>query len=220
METTIVDIDLQRQQLETCLHLFNPLLTYQQERFEYLLAEYKLNRVSEVHSKPLIVKSGSNVVISTTLDLQTPFQPCLRITKNLNQFKVWIGMPNSLFEEEVFSFTKELPSNSCIPESFADKSSFSLAEEKDIQRASYAYLFGNSKLVDGYKEIIEKFYAPFEVAVCAIEKIVIESGGSLIIQGSRPALLILRELEILQGGNIKIYAPTNMTVQKLYKLSN
>jgi len=220
MKTAIADIDFQRQQLETCLHLFNPQLTYHQKGFESLLSEFDLNQISEVHCEPLIVKSGSQVVISTTLALSAPFQPCLRSTNNLDQFKAWIGLPNSLFEQGVFSFTKELPSKPWMPKAVSDTSSLSPAEREDIQRASYAYIFGNSKLVDGYKQVIEKLHAPFEVAVCAIEKVIIEAGGSLIIQGSRPAVLIFGELEIIEGGNIKIYAPTNMTVQKLHKISN
>ncbi|TFI53152.1 hypothetical protein BLD44_017600 [Mastigocladus laminosus UU774] len=220
MKTAIADIDFQKEQFEKCLHLFNPQWLYRQERFESLLAEYNLNRNFEVHSESLIIKSGSQVVISTTLDMSALFQPCLRSTKNLDQFKAWIGIPNSLFEQGVFSFTKELPSKPWMSKAVSDISSLSLAEQEDIERAGYAYLFGNSKLVDSYKEVLEKLHAPFEVAVCAIKKVVIESGGSLIIQGSRPAVLIFGELEIIEGSTIKIYAPTNMTVQQLHKISN
>ncbi len=219
MKTAIADISFQRQNLESCLNLVDSQLRYWQEDFESLLSEFNLNQFSEVHSEPLIVKSGSQVVISTTLDLATSFQPCVRRTNKLDQFKAWIGMSNSLFEEGVFSFTKELPSKPWSPKLVTDISSLAPAEQEDIQRASYAYLFGNSKLVDSYKEVIEKFHAPFEVAVCAIEKVFIEPGSSLIVRGNRPAILIFGELEIIEGGKVEIYAPTNMTVQKLRKIS-
>lgn len=220
MKTIISDIESQRQHFEACLDLFTSDLTYHQKGFESLLSEFKLNRSSEVHNDSLIVKSGTTMVISTTLDLATAFQPCIRRTDKLDQFKAWIGMPSSLFEQGVFSWTEDLPSKNWNPKNVKDISNLTQAEQEYLKRASYAYLFGNSNLVESYKEVIEKLYSPFEVAVCAIKKVVIESGGSLIIQGNRPAVFIVDELEIVEGANLKIYAPTNMTVDKLYKISN
>lgn len=220
MQTATVDINFQRHRLESNFQLFNRSLIYHQQEFELNLAEYKLNRISDVHREQLIVKSGSNLVISTTLDSEESFQPCLRTTNNLDQFKAWIGMSDSLFEQGVFSQTEDLPLKSWTPKPVTDKSKLTPTEQQEIERASYNYIFGNSKLVESYKEIVETLHAPFEIAVCAIKKVVIEPGSSLIIQGSRPAVLIFGELEIIEDGQVKIYAPTNMTVQKLCKISH
>ncbi|MEB3311177.1 MAG: hypothetical protein VKJ02_13185 [Snowella sp.] len=218
MKTAITDIYSQRQQLEDCLNLVNPKFTYRQGTFESFLSEFDINYFSDVHRELLTVKADSQVVLSTTLDRSTSYGPCLRQTNQFDQFKAWIGMPNALFEQGVFSFTQALPSSPWPSNYFPESSRLTDLEKENIQKAGYAYLFGNSQLVASYKAVIEKLHAPFEVAVWAIEKIRIEAGSSLIIQGDLPAVLMVGELEIVEGGNITLYSPTNLTVQKLQKI--
>jgi hypothetical protein len=184
----------------------------------YFLSEFDINYFSDVHREPFIVNAGSQVILSTTLDSSISYLPCLRQTNQFDQFKGWIGMPNELFEQEMFSFTKELPSKPWPSNYLPEINNLTPLEQEDIQKAGYAYLFGNSQLVDSYKAVIEKLHAPFEVAVWAIEKIRIEAGSSLIIQGGLPAVLIFGELEIVAGGNIQLCAPTHMMVQTLKKI--
>jgi hypothetical protein len=218
MKTAIANINSQRQQLEDCLNLVNPKFTYRQENFGAFLSEFDINYFSDVHREPFIVNAGSQVILSTTLDSSISYLPCLRQTNQFDQFKGWIGMPNELFEQEMFSFTKELPSKPWPSNYLPEINNLTPLEQEDIQKAGYAYLFGNSQLVDSYKAVIEKLHAPFEVAVWAIEKIRIEAGSSLIIQGGLPAVLIFGELEIVAGGNIQLCAPTHMMVQTLKKI--
>lgn len=218
MKTAIADIHFQRQQLEDCLNLVNPKFTCRRSNFGSFLSEFDINYFSDVHRELFTVKAGSQAIFSTTLDRSTSYLPCLRQTNQFDQFKAWIGMPNELFEQEVFSFPKELPSKPWPSNYLPEINDLTTLEQEDIQKAGYAYLFGNSQLVDSYKAVIEKLHAPFEVAVWAIEKIRIEAGSSLIIQGDLPAVLIVRKLEIVAGGNIQLCAPTHMMVQKLEKI--
>ena len=218
MKTAIADIHSQRQQLEDCLNLVTSQFTYRRSNFEAFLSEFTINYFSDVYREPFIVRAGSQVIFSTSLDGSNFYRPCFRQTNQFDQFKVWIGIPNEVCEQEVFSFARELPSKPWASDYLPEIGELTPLEQEDIEKAGYAYLFGDSQQVASYQGIIEKLHAPFEVAVWAIEKIRVEAGSSLIIQGDFPAVLIVRELEIVAGGNIQLCAPTHMMVQKLEKI--
>lgn len=221
MKTVLADIHSQRQRLEDCLQLINPRFTYRQENFESFLSEFGIDYFSDVHRGLFTVKAGSQVILSTTLDSANSYLPCFRHTNQLEQFKAWIGMPDALFQEGSLVFDRELPSEPWSSRHLTSATELTPREQEDLQKAGYAYLFGNSQLplVASYQSILEKLHAPFAVAVWAIEKIRVEAGSSLVVQGKLPAALILGELEIVAGGNIQLCAPTHLMVQKLEKIS-
>ncbi|MCG8367929.1 MAG: hypothetical protein MJA27_31925 [Pseudanabaenales cyanobacterium] len=158
---------------------------------------------------------GNNVQknLSSDLEKHSSITPKIFITKNLDQYKSWIGrddtgvedtpwvLPTALWNDRKISVVNEL-----TPE-----------EVENVEKAGRVYIFGNSALVRSYREIIEFCNAPFEVAVYAARKVIIKPGGSLIVSGI-PAILLFEELEIHSLGNLAIYTVCHAKIGTLQKI--
>jgi acetyltransferase-like isoleucine patch superfamily enzyme len=111
----------------------------------------------------------------------------------------------------------ELPSRPWNPRPIARIDELTEEERADIERAGVVYIFGNSQLVAGYREIIEFCYAPFEAAVYVARKVTIHAGASLVVTGM-PALLRFSELEIHPEGRLITYVACNGSFELIHKL--
>jgi len=162
---------------------------------------------------PLVIEPGVTVSLA-------PAQSCplfLRLsdTRNLDEFKQWVGVPNALIESGRFQPPADLPR---VPPSRLekDKDGLSAAELADLKRARDYFLFGRSDLVEDYRAAIVMHYSPFEVALYAGREVEIMPGASIEVIDSA-AILLIDRLIIHPGGNLKLFTPAKVRVNTLHK---
>jgi hypothetical protein len=204
--------------LETCLVSPHSVLAYRQQEFRASVARYGLSFAHTVHHTPLIVPAHSTITLSTTSGAESKLTPHICSTNQFDQFKAWIGFSDEDFEKGILP-TPELPSSPWQHQTVPAATALTPLEKQNIQVAGFAYLFGHSSQVESYKTAIETLHAPFEAVVYAIERVSIAAGGCLVVQGDRPAIILINELEIIEGGHITLHSPTTLTVQLLKKHS-
>lgn len=217
MSTIFTDLsEVQKSYLEDCFTLHHSVLAYRQQAFKASVENYGLEFTSTVHWDALTVQSGSTIVFSTTSDAPSHLASRLCTTDRFDQFKAWVGLPDVKFEQGIFPLPEQ-PSTQWIQAKVPNAEHLTDVEKENIQTAGFAYLFGDSKRVESYQAAIETLHAPFEAVVYALDRLTIEPGGCLIVEGNRPVILLFNHLTIVQGGIIQLYCPTTMTVQQLHK---
>jgi hypothetical protein len=211
--------EAQKNYLEDCFTLHSSVLACRQQEFRASVEHYGLEFTKIVHQEPITIQSGSTIKLSTTPDQHSHLVPQLCSTDQFSQFKDWIGIPDDQFETGIFPLPTQ-PSAQWLQTEIPKLAQLSDTEKENIQTAGFAYLFGNSKLVESYQSAIEALHAPFEAVAYVIDCLTIEPDASLIVQGTRPAILLFNRLNIIHGGTIKLYCPTALTVQRLHKQMN
>ena len=83
------------------------------------------------------------------------------------------------------------------------------AAERAIACAAAAFLFGDSAVVERYRPLIERRYAPFRAQLVTARQIVLEAGASLLLDES-PAILIADEV-IFRGGSLDVRSGCHAT---------
>jgi hypothetical protein len=164
----------------------------------------------------LIVRSGQLCTLDTTPGAVGAVRPRLLATRDLDQLKAWIGVPDRAYE------SGELPQRAVPSWSpwLADGSA-SEAEESAtadaLSQARQAYVHGYSKLIERGKPQIEEFFGEFRVACFAIRRVVVEPQAGLVVQGSLPAVLIIGEFCLGGAGALRLFTETRMCVDQLVK---
>jgi hypothetical protein len=100
-------------------------------------------------------------------------------------------------------------------------------ERQNVRLAMRAYMMGDSSKVKGYEDVINAAHFPQLATVMAAENITVDPGHPLIIKPppsdhyhytpSDPYKVIIGTLTIVQGGQIFIEVPANITVQQMVK---
>ena len=179
--------------------------------FQDALNAYGMTR-ADVEVDELIVRRGETLVLRERLTGR-PLE-----TGSVTQFKEWIGLADSIAERYPLEGLPELPRAELARDRIIDPATLTDGEWEDVQRAASAYLFGHSALVAGYREAIELLYGPFAADAFALPRIVVECGGTLVVNG-RPAAILSESLELHEGGDIRLHTVTRMSVESLHKLS-
>jgi len=179
--------------------------------FHDALTVYGLTR-ADMELDELIVRRGQTVVLRERLTGH-PLE-----TSSVAQFKEWIGLSDAIIERHPLEGLPELPRAEWTRGRVIDPTALTDDEWEDVQRATNAYLFGHSGLVAGYREVIELLYGPFAADVFALPRIVVECGGTLVVNG-RPAAILAEDFELHEGGDVRLYTVTSMSVESLQKLS-
>lgn len=194
-------------------------LTSQEEDFSALLRAYGLD--GYYGARELVhVRHGELACLTSRPGPMSAISPVAMETRDIDRYKDWIGTPDSTLEaggELVSSF--DLPRREWRRGGDFDPRQLTEAELADIERASWHYIFGYSPSVAGYREAIERVYAPFALSIFAARKIVIEAGGELLLPEGEPAVLLFEEMEIEQGGHVRFMSPFNLTVRHLRKVA-
>jgi hypothetical protein len=87
-------------------------------------------------------------------------------------------------------------------------------ERNDLESAAYAYLFGDSTKVAGWRDVINRLLLPRELSFVAYESVTVKPGSPLYI--THPSNTF-GTIIIEQGGEIIVEADSNMDVQLLVK---
>lgn len=192
-------------------------VTPREERFSELLRAYGLDGVRGIQDS-LHVQGGKLACLTSVPGQDSVIAPVLMETRDIDRYKDWIGTPDSTLEaggELVSHF--DLPHQEWHRGGDFDPQQLSERELKDIERASWHYIFGYSPSVAGYREAVERVYAPFKLAIYAARHVVIEPGGELLLPEGEPAVLLFEEMEIKKGGHVRFMAPFNLSVRHLRK---
>lgn len=141
-------------------------------------------------------------------------------TRDIDRYKAWLGTPDeTLGSVDAVVKHFDLPQQAWSRGADFDPADLREDERRDIERASWHYIFGYSPSVASYREAVERVYAPFTLSVFAARKVVVEAGGELLLPEGEPAVLLFEELEIKDGGHLCFMAPFNMTVRHLRKVA-
>lgn len=200
--------------IEAVIHGNNNPFVRVHDEYVAALARYGLEQ-AVVGDSPLVIQPGVTVTLSGAAPCEL-FSWKLE-TRNVDQFKNWIGIPDQLILEGQYIAPNELPEGLCSPALAGPREALTDAQWTDVQRAANYYLFGNSAVVSEYRQAITRHFAPFQAVVYAAARLEILPGATVRVNGY-PAALIFRELVIHHGGAIKLHTPARMLVQHLLTL--
>lgn len=136
-------------------------------------------------------------------------------TPDAATIKEWIGLGQAAVARALS--LPEPPSTPWPAGKAYDPARLSAAEQADLERAAKAYLFGDAGPVAGYKPAIEARFGPFEADVYFVRRLVIEPDGVLIVRG-RPTALLVEEIDLHDGGSVRLETVAKMWVQSLRKI--
>jgi len=186
----------------------------QQSAFSARLKEFQMKPeqvVKQVNSKT----HKGPIVLSADPAVST-IPPHIVTLTSLDEAKRLAGNEDELFENGLMQNAHEaLPE---WPAALNDKDRTELTPEQNrlINKAHTAYIYGHSKLVSSYKAIIEKLNYPVQVATFAIEELCIDKTNSPFIVKD-PAGLNVGTLTICEGGYIQTESNTSITAQVMIK---
>jgi hypothetical protein len=140
------------------------------------------------------------------------YQPIILRTDDFDDLNQWIGIPDQVFDEidplyeppkrgrllDFAAATKEkAPSESLTANRQPSVESHSVA--RDLARA---YLFGDARKLQPYKDFLKRHFSVVDVAVWAFPDILIKSGSVLEV-GAGANVLLASSITIEQGGTLR-----------------
>jgi hypothetical protein len=177
--------------------------------FREILDRFGISEATVVDK--IVVGTGTEAYL-TTGERAAAMAARVLVTDDLDRYKQWIGRP----DEGCADVRLELP-DPWEAGTSREYRQLSAAERHTIEVAGKAYLFGDSRLVPGYREVLEAYRAPFIAAVYAARHVEIAPGASLIIEGT-PAVLLFEELVVHDSGRLITTTATNAVFGRLHKI--
>jgi hypothetical protein len=160
----------------------------------------------------------ADVDVTLTNECKTALAPLLIRTESVDEFKSWIGTNDIEFASNpALAGYWQLPEKPWNGRPVTDPQQLTSNERQEIEKAGWAYIFGDARTVASYRQVIELLSAPFEAAIYAARKVTIRPGGRLIVSGI-PAILLFEEVELHARGKIVTYTPCAATFGKLEKI--
>jgi hypothetical protein len=124
-------------------------------------------------------------------------------------YKQWIGFDDDAIRRGVQK-SADIDRNGILSlEDLLRAGPHSDTAERAIACAAAAFLFGDSALVERYRPLIERRYAPFRAQLLIARQIVLEAGASLLVD-ENPAVLIADEV-IFRGGSLDVRSGCHAT---------
>lgn len=186
----------------------------QQQAFHDRLKELRMDPskvvpkiTPETHKGPVVLSADPK---------KSSVPPHIVTVTSLDEVKRLAGNPDEDYVKGVIQEHHEIQPAWPAGKNDKDPSELKPEENRRIQAAEYAYLYGNSKHHRSYKAIIEKHKYPVDFAVFAAEDICLDSRNSPLIISSESAHNY-GTMTICEGGSIKFEANAVMTVQKMVK---
>jgi hypothetical protein len=134
---------------------------------------------------------------------------------SVDEVKRLLGVPDAAFKKGTSDHHLKYPP---VP-AYATKTGMSLMgltepERNDLEAAAYAYLFGDSSKVAGWRDVIDRLLLPRELSFVAVETVVVTPGSPLYI--TNPSYTFAT-VEIKPGGQIIVESDSSVDVQLLVK---
>jgi hypothetical protein len=87
---------------------------------------------------------------------------------------------------------------------------------QDLELALRATCFGDSAEAAAYRQVLDTWFRPMQVALVAARQITIEAGAVLRLAG-RPTVLVAERLDLCGGGRLEVRALSRIAVGTLCK---
>lgn len=141
--------------------------------------------------------------------------PSIRSTDDIDEFRAWMSVsgdrvqagldpiPSAFLPERPWTRGADFTAEELTP-----------AEAVDLERAAKVYVFGCRELVAGFRAAIIRRYAPFSAALYRAERIEVQAGGELVVDGL-PALVEIDELIVEAGGTVTLMTPFRLRADHL-----
>jgi hypothetical protein len=165
----------------------------------------------------LVVPCRSIVTLSASPRHASHRPPRVVTTRDLDELKAWIGIddqavPNRCLAESEHRREMKSLCRMCNGENRQEGDSGDFrarvhqaerahAKNDSIRAHARSYLYGDSRLVQEAKPVIERFFVAFSVYVWAFPDIRVKSGSVLAV-GPGANTLIAKNIEIEEGGRI------------------
>ena len=149
--------------------------------------------------------------LSLSMGLTNSFvRPHVLVTRNLDDAKKWIGIPNEHFQRGIL---KARPAPSPLramlqPPGIGRVASaaplqFTAAEQDTIRDAAVSYIWGNSASVANYKSVVEQLFGEFQFPIWIFLTITVTAGSTLVL-GPGQNILCCWQITIEEGGSILV----------------
>jgi hypothetical protein len=187
----------------------------QQPRNLFDQAMSRLNLDLSMIEKPdLIIRSNEHACLNTE-DPNSALNPILCKFDTVDDVKELIGFNNEIIENGQMP-QPPIPREEWSLGTDFDRETLCCENLTNLQQAAYAYVYGNSNLISlKYKNAINYYYQPFEIAVYAGCNLVIEPGAELEVDG-KPAFLLFDHIDIRDGGHITLKTQFNISSNLLF----
>lgn len=181
------------------------------------LQEFGLNE-SAIHKETIYTSATPGATyLSAHPDYPSVIAPCMFTVHCVDELKSLGGIPDDLYECGLLQAHHDSLAEWSWVRSGIEKSALSVEEKDALCYAVKTYMFGNSKTVQSYKEAINKYYFPMQVALFAGEDIVVDPQHPLKIesQGDTPVVVSFNKVTVKQGGVIENHALATWDVTQM-----
>lgn len=203
--------------------------------FDERLARYGLRR-EVITAERLVVTRSSRIQLDGLRPERSSYKPRVLETKDLAEFKHWVGVDDELFRRNPHLVGARRPQRppyrkverqhpkirqvasrrSRAPDEAAERSRTMLAAG-DLHAAAMAYVYGPSWLVEEYRKPVELEYVRLIGAIWTFDEVVIEVEGTLALgQGSN--VLAADRIELHPGASIQSMGPLKLDCVSLKQL--
>lgn len=136
-------------------------------------------------------------------------------TMSTDQYKGWIGILDRELDDGTFRPMEGTPQRS--PEAYdAAISAGDGDAQEELRHVHGLYLVGDSRKVRGYRDVIEKHFAPLPARLYALDTLEIFPGATLDVAGY-PVAFVARMLRIHPGASLRLLTMTRFTLEALEK---
>jgi hypothetical protein len=169
-------------------------------KFDYR-KQFKQSIEGEGQKTPLSINTNSAegaYYLSADESLNSGLPPRIFTVENVQTLKKLIGNLDLFFDEGYVTREGEI-----LPPWKQRKKFFGFSSEL-ICKALHAYVYGDSRFVADYEDVLNAVYFPMEVLFFggSATDIVIDPDHPLIIDASQPVVVSYRKVTILEGGRI------------------
>lgn len=147
---------------------------------------------------------------------ESTIQPHIVTVTSLDEVKRLAGNPDADYDNGVLQQHHEIQPPWPATMNNKDAAELTAEQNRRINAAETAYIYGHSKHHASYKAIIERHKYPADFAVFAAEDVCLDSTNSPLIIKSESAHNY-GTLTICEGGSIQFEANAVLTVQKMVK---
>jgi hypothetical protein len=163
----------------------------------------------------LTIHAGERKRFTTDPAHPSLIAPSIRSTGDVDQFRAWMSVSGDRFQAGL----DPIPSVFLPERPWARGADFTLqeltpAELVDLERAARIYVFGHRDLVADFRAAIVRRYAPFKAALYRAERVEVQAGGELVVEGL-PALMEVDELIVEDGGSVTMLTPFRLWTDHL-----
>lgn len=166
----------------------------------------KFNLTDEVIHKDTINTGDTPgpTYISAHPEHDSVVKPFYVTVQSIDEFKQFGGNPNDLYHNNLMA--EHHPALAAWNEANTNLaySELSTVQKADLCQAYQTYIYGNSQNVQSYKEVLQKHFFPAQLAVFAVQDVVVTKDNPLILSGNgdQPTTFSFGTVTIQPGGQI------------------